>query len=137
MNPNAQDPKQNLQTKKPSTGSSKLGAVLSVLALILSAIGSGLIHADYRSKQPLTNTAEKVDDAVASGTLHVFSSLLGVPFLVIGIVLGLVAIVFVVLRLRKVKIGGLVFSVIWVVISVWALKVAIAAFNVIKASPSN
>jgi hypothetical protein len=95
-----------------------------------------LIHADYKTRQPLNGTAEKVADKAASGTAHIFSSLIGVPFLCVGIFLGLLAIVFAIVRLRKVKTGGLVFSVIWVLISIGAIKIAIAAFSVIKAHPS-
>lgn len=132
MKPNTQ----TTQVKQASSGSSKTGAVLSVIALILSAIGYGLIHADYKTKQPLNGTAEKVADKAASGTAHVFSSLIGVPFLCLGIFLALLAVVFVIMRLGKAKAGGLVFSVIWILVSVWALKIAIAAFSVIKAHPS-
>jgi hypothetical protein len=131
MKPNTQT--QNTVAKASSTGSSKTGAILSVIALILAAIGSGLIHADYRSKEPLNTTAEKAGDAVASGTVHVFSSLIGVPFLAIGIFLSILAVVFVVLRLAKVKGGGLFFSVLWILISVWAFKIAVGAFQVISA----
>jgi hypothetical protein len=132
MKPNTPSP----QVKKDSTGSSKASALLSVIALLLSSTGYGLIHADYKTRQPLNGTAEKVADKAASGTAHIFSSLIGVPFLCVGIFLGLLAIVFAIVRLRKVKTGGLVFSVIWVLISIWAIKIAIAAFNVIKAHPS-
>lgn len=132
MKPNTQTP----QVKQASSGSSKTGAVLSVIALMLSAIGYGLIHADYKTKQPLNGTAEKVADKAASGTAHVFSSLIGVPFLVVGIVLSILAVIFVVIRLGKVKGGGLLFSVVWILISVWAFRIAIAAFSVIKAHPS-
>lgn len=124
---------QNPVAKKPSTGSSKVGAILSILALILAAIGYGLIHADYKTKEPLNGTAEKAGDVVASGTAHVVSSIIGVPFLVGGICLGLLAILFVIIRLRKVKVGGLLFSVLWVIVAAWAIKIAIAAFSVIKA----
>ena len=129
MKPNTVNP----QVKQASNGSSKTGAILSILALILSAIGYGLIHADYTTKEPLNGTAEKVADKAASGTAHVFSSLIGVPFLCIGIFLGLIAVIMTVIRLRKVKAGGLVFSLIWILISAWAIKIAIAAFSVIKA----
>lgn len=132
MKPNTQTP----QVKQAASGSSKAGAVLSVIALILSAIGYGLIHADYKTKQPLNGTAEKVADKAASGTAHVFSSLIGVPFLVVGIVLSILAVIFVVIRLGKVKAGGLLFSIVWILISVWAFRIAIAAFSVIKAHPS-
>jgi hypothetical protein len=131
MKPTTQTP--NTQAKAPSSGSSKVGAILSIVALIVSAIGYGLVHADYSTKEPLNGTAEKAADKVASGTAHVYSSLIGVPFLVIGIFLGLLAILFVIIRLRKVKTVGLVFSVVWILLSAWAIKIAIAAFSVIKA----
>jgi hypothetical protein len=131
MQPNTQNP--NIVTKKPSTGSSKTGAVLSILALILSGIGYGLIHADYSSREPLNGTAEQVGDKVASGTVHVFSSLIGVPFLAVSIFLGILAIIFVIIRLTKVKGTGLVFSILWILLSAWAIKIAIASFSIIKA----
>ena len=134
MQQNTQTPK--TVVKKPSTGSSKTGAVLSVVSLILSAIGYGLIHADYKTKEPLNGAAEKAADAAASGTAHVFSSLIGVPFLAFGIFIALIAIIFIVIRLRKTKTGGLVFSIIWILIAFWAIKIAVAAFSVIKAHPA-
>lgn len=134
MKPDTKTP--NTQVKQPSTGSSKVGAVLSVVSLILAAIGYGLIHADYSTKEPLNGTAEKAADKVASGTAHVFSTFIGVPFLAVGIFLSILAVVFIVTRLRKVKAGGLVFSIIWILISVWAFKIAIAAFDVIRAHPN-
>lgn len=138
MQPNTQNQSAvSKAPKKSSTGSSKTGAVLSVLALALSGIGYGLIHADYRTKEPLNGTAEKAADTVASGTAHVYSSLIGVPFLVGGIFFGLLAIVFVVIRLRKVKSSGLLFSLIWIFLAVWAIKIAIVAFDVIKAHPAS
>lgn len=135
MQQNTQNP--SSVAKKPSAGSSKTGAVLSIVALILSAIGYGLIHADYKTKKPLNGAGEKAADAVASGTGHVFSTFIGVPFLAVGIFLGLLAIVLVIVKLRKVKAGGLVFSILWILISIWAIKIATAAFSVIKAHPSN
>ena len=134
MQANAQN--QNILAKKPSTGSSKVGAVLSVVSLIVSAIGYGLIHANYKTKEPLTTTSQKVGDTVAAGTAHVYSSLIGVPFITLGIFLGLLAILFTVIRLRKVKTGGLVFSVIWVLIAIWAIRLAIVSFQVIRAHPA-
>ncbi len=130
-------PNQSTVAKKPSTGSSKTGAILSIVSLGLSGIGYGLIHADYSTKEPLNGTAEKAADKVASGTAHIYSSLIGVPFLAFGIFIALLAILFTLIRLRKVKAGGLVFSVIWIVVAIWAIKIATAAFSVIKAHPAS
>ena len=127
------DTKTQTPVKKPSKRASITGGVLAVIGWALAGIGSLLIHADYRSDQPLTSTAEKVDDAVASGTLHVFSVFVGVPFLVGGIVLGILAIIFTLIRLRKARSAGLVLSVVWLILAAWALQLSIAAFDTIKA----
>lgn len=130
---NSPAPGQSTQLKKPSSKPSIAGAVLSILGLILSAIGSALVNSKYKPEQTSTTAAEKAGEAVASGTWRVLATIFSVPFLVVGIVLGLLAVLFTVLRLKKVKIGGLVLSVFWILISVWAIKIAISAFQVIKA----
>ncbi len=128
---------QNIVSKKPSSGSSKTGAVLSVIALIFAAIGSALIHSKYKPVEAVTTTAQKVDVAVAGGTWHVLATLFGVPLLAIGICLGLLAILVTVVRLRKVKAGGFIFSVLWILLGIWAIKISTAAFKLISAHRVN
>lgn len=124
---------QKTPPKKPSGRASITGAILAVLALLAAAIGSGLIHSKYKADKPVTTAAEKIGDQVASGTWHMLASLLGVPFLVGGIALALLAALFIVLRLRKVNVVGGAFSVVWLLICAWAVKLAVAAFQLIKA----
>lgn len=121
-----------IQTKKPK--GSITGFVLAILSLIASGFGSLLVHANFHSKQPLTTTSEKVGDTVAAGTGHVVSSLISVPFLAVGIALAIIAAVFVLARLGKhLKAGGLVFSVVSILLGIWSFSVAVNAFSLLKA----
>lgn len=131
MQPKTQN--QNTAAKKPSTGSSKTGAVLSILALILSAMGSALVNSRWKSAEPVTTAGEKVGEAIGSGTWRVLAVIFSLPLILAGLVLGALAITLTLVRLRKVKAGGLVFSVLWVILGIWAIKLAIAAFQVMKA----
>jgi hypothetical protein len=131
MKPNTQT--QNTVSKKPSTGSSKTGAILSVLALILSAMGSALVHSKYKADVPINTVAEKAGEAVTSGTWRVLATIFSIPLLIGGLLLGGLAILLTLIRLGKVKVTGLLFSVLWIFLGVWAIKIAIDAFQVIKA----
>lgn len=124
---------QNPQPKKSSAGSSKTSAILSVLALVFAAIGAALIHSKYKPTEAVTTTAQKVDVVVASGLWHGLATIFAVPLLVAGISLGILAIVLSVIRLRKVRVGGLAFSILWILLSIWAIKIAAAAFKLISA----
>jgi len=100
----------------------------------LAAIGDGLVHAHYKSAEPITSTSGKVGDAVASGTGHVVSSLIGLPFLVIGFALAAIAVVFVLARLTKgLKFGALFFSAFSLLLSIWSFSLVITAFSLLKA----
>lgn len=121
------------QPKQVSNRASIAGGVLSIIALILSAIGSGLIHSNIKTDATGYDKATQVATAAADTTVSVTVKLIGVPFISFGIFLALLAILFTVLRLRKTKSGGLVLSVLWIILSVWAIKLAVAAFSLIKA----
>ena len=118
-------------TKKVSHRASITGGVLSIIALASGAIGSGLVHANLHT--PATTTAQKIDAAVADTTISVFAKLISVPFLVAAICLAGLAIIFTIIRLKKVKAGGLLLSVVWIALSGWALQLSIAAFQILKA----
>ncbi|MFA5003836.1 MAG: hypothetical protein WC498_00990 [Candidatus Saccharimonadales bacterium] len=119
-------------TAKPKGSIS--GFVLAVLSLILSAIGSGLVHAHFNGTKPATTTVEKAGGAVANGTVHVVSTLVAMPFLVVGFALAVFAVILVVVRLRKkLKAGGLLFSVVSLLLSIWSFGLVIGAFSLIKA----
>jgi hypothetical protein len=118
--------------KKSSHHASITGAVLSITGLLIAGLASLLVHANYHSKDVTTN-AEKVDDAVANGTIHILAVLLSVPLLVGAFTLAGLAILFTILRLRKVGFGGLVASVIWLALSAWTIQIVIAVFDMIKA----
>lgn len=107
------------------------------MSLISSGIGNLLIRAKYTPTGPTTGSVEnEVGHAVATGTTSVLGALLGVPFLVGGIALALVAIIFIILRIRKVRVGGFIFSGIAVALLVWSVSAAISAFDLIKADPA-
>lgn len=126
----------SVPAKKPSHRTSITGGVFAILSLIASSIGSAMIRTDFRPEHVANNTASKVDAVVTTTTVHVTASLLAVPFLVGGIVLALLAILFTLIRLRKVRAGGLLFSLVWLALSAWSLQLAIHAFNLLKANPS-
>lgn len=118
---------------KTSHKGSITGFILAVLSLVSSGIANLAINAKYSPTGPTTGSLEnEAGHAVATGTTSVLGTLFGLPFLVLGIFLGLLSILFVVLRLRKVHAGGLLFSIIAVLLSVWSLSIAFAAFDVIK-----
>ncbi len=107
--------------------------MLSLLALFFSGVGSFLINVRYDSATANNSTAEQVGDKAASGLLHVVSVLMGVPFLIAGIILAGVAILMTIAKLRKVKVTGVIISALWLGLSVWAVKIALVAFDLIRA----
>lgn len=126
-----QKPVAPVAAKKSAAGSSKTGAILSVLALIFAAIANALINARY--KPTVNGSAEKVDAAISGGILHILAVLLSVPMLIAAFALAALAIVLTIIKLRKVKATGWFTSAIWILLSIWALKIAAGAFELIKA----
>lgn len=131
MNANTASPAS--QVKEPSHRASVTGGVLSIISLVLSAIGSGLVHANIKTNASGYDTVTKATTAAADTTVNATVKLIGVPFLAVGIFLAVLAVIFTVIRISKAKNGGLVFSVIWILVAVWSFKIATAAFSVIKA----
>lgn len=126
------------EVKKPSTKPSITGGILSILALLSAGIAYFLTHAEDRSHTEVTTAVGKVDSGpVADIASQSVTGILSMPFVVVAVVLALGAIVFTVLRLRRVKAGGFIWSVIWVLLSVWAISIASGALNVLKADPAN
>lgn len=121
--------------KKPSTKASITGGILSVLAFISSGIASILVHLDQKSTGA-TNDIERAGGAIADGITTALFAILSVPFAVGGIVFAILAIIFTLLRLRKVRIPGLIFSIVFVMLSVWAFTTAVGVFNMVKADPA-
>lgn len=121
--------------RKPSTKASITGGILAVLAFLSSGIATILVHLDTTSKDAVHNDLERAGGAVADGITMALFAILSVPFAVGGIVLGVLAIIFTALRLRKVKVAGLIFSIIFVALSLWAFATAVSVFDMIKADP--
>jgi protein-S-isoprenylcysteine O-methyltransferase Ste14 len=125
-------------TKQPGHSGSVAGLVLSIFALFSSATGYALIHAKFKNA-PSTATnvvdkaVEKGTTAAANGTGHVVLDLIAVPFLVFGIVLAILAVVLIALRMRKVRVGGLLLSLVGMGLALWGFLLAVNTFNVIKA----
>lgn len=130
MQPNNKTP--STTTTKPA-GSSKTGAILAILALAFAAIGHVIADARFKSQTPVTNASERAGELVAQGATRGLATVLSMPMLLAGICLGILAIVLTVIKLRKVRGGGIVFSVVWIALSVWAIKIAAAGFDLIKA----
>ncbi len=124
-------------TKKPSTKPSITGGVLSIIALASSGIAHFLTHSEDRSTTTVTTAVGTAKDGpIADAAGNAVTGVLSVPFSVLAIFLALLALIFTVIRLGKVKAGGMVWSVIWILLSVWAISVAIGAIGVLKADPA-
>jgi len=122
--------------KKVSHKPSITGIILALLALLSSGIANFFIHMKYTPTGPTTGSVDReVGHAVATGTTTVLGAIFGVPFMVGAIVLGLIAVVFIVIRLRKVKVAGAILSVIALGLAFWAISISIGLFDLIKAQP--
>lgn len=128
---------QETQTKKPSTRSSITGAVVSLLALASAGIAHFLTHSDSRTTTEVTTAVGTVNSGpVADVASDSISGVLSMPFIVIAVVLAGLSLLFTVLRLRKVKAVGLVVSVIWIVVAIWAVMIAFGALETLRADPA-
>ena len=135
MQPAAQTPQ--VKQKKVSHSASITGIILAVLSLISTGIGNLLIRAKYTPTGPTTGSVEnEVGHAVATGTTAVLGAVLGVPFLVGGITLALISVIFIAFRITKIRVWGFIFCAIAVVILAWSVSAAIGAFDLIKADPA-
>lgn len=126
--------------KAPSTKPSITGGILSVLALLSSGIANFFAYADAngRTHTEVTTAVGTVDSGpVAHIASRSVSAIISLPFIVGAVVFALTAIIFTLIRLRKVKATGLVLSVVWIVLSVWAIVVAIGALDTFRATPAN
>ncbi len=57
-------------------------------------------------------------------------------FIVGAIVFALLALLFIILRLRNVKVSGLIFSIIVGALSIWSMVVSIGLMSLLKADPA-
>lgn len=118
--------------KKSSTRASITGGILSVLSLLISALGYAFAQADFKTVQNAHGVTVK-SDVVTQATGRTFSVIMSLPFLVAGMMLAGLAIIFTIIRLRKVKTTGLLISVLWLALSVWAIHLVLIGFSDIKA----
>lgn len=117
----------------PSHKGSITGFILALVSLAFSAIGHVIITAKYKPTGPTTGSIEnEAGHAVATGTTSVLGALFGYPLLVVGILLAFVSIIFLLIRLRKVRVGGLLFSLLAGALAIWSLNIAFDAFDLIK-----
>ena len=122
--------------KKVSHKGSITGFILALVSLTSSGIAHLVINAKYTPTGPTTGSIEaEAGHAVATGTTSVLGAIFGMWFLVGAIVIALLATVFIVVRLPKVKMGGLIFSIIAMAIVAWSLSLAFGGFDLIKADP--
>lgn len=137
MKPQNQPPTQQaIKTKTPSTKPSITGGIFSILALIVAGIAHFLTHAESRTNTEVTTPFGKVDDGpVADIAEKSVTGILSMPFIVVAVLFAIIAIIFTLIRLRKVKVTGLVFSLIWLGLSIWAIVIASGAMQVISADP--
>lgn len=120
--------------KKDSHKASITGSILALVSLITAGLANWVVHAQYTPKGPTSGTVEReVGHAIATGTTTVLGTLFGGFFSAFAIVFALLALVFIALRLRKVKLGGLLFSVAAVCLAIWSIAISVGVFNLIKA----
>lgn len=124
---------QTVAKTNSSKKGSKTGFILTLISLGASAFGSLLAHAHSSPKGPNNTAGEKVGNAVANGTSHVLGAIFGVPFLCLGIALAIIGVIFVVIRLKNIRVSGIVLGTFSVLLAVWSMKIAIAAFSYLKA----
>jgi hypothetical protein len=127
----ATTPRPNVSHKGSITG-----FVLALLSLVSAGIANALVHAKYTPNGPTTGSVDReVGHAVATGATTTLGALFGMLFIVGAIILAIVALVFIVIRLRNVKVGGLVFSLVSGAIAVWSFVIAAGALEFISAKP--
>lgn len=125
------------QPQKQSHKPSITGGVLAVLALVSAGISHFLTHAESRSTTEVTTPVGTVDSGpVADVASNSITGVLSMPFIVVAITLGLLSLLFTVLRLRKVKTAGLLMTIVFAVLAVWAITIAIGAMDTLKADPA-
>jgi len=126
-----------VQEKKTSHKPSITGIILAILSLISSGIANFSINAKYTPTGPTTGSFEaEAGHAVATGTTSVLGALFGLPFLVGAIGLGLLSLVFITIRIPKLRVAGFIFSAIAVALVVWSISMALGNFELIKADPA-
>lgn len=133
MKPNTQT--QNT-TKQPSTKPSITGGILSILALLSSGFAHLILALNSSSKtspEAAHGAVEKAGVAVSNGSFTALAVVISTPFAFVGVGLGLIALIFTLMRLGKVKSSGLMFSILWIVLAVWAIKAGIDIFSMVKA----
>lgn len=135
MNPNT--PQQNVP-KVPSTRPSIAGGIFSILALMSAGIAHFLTHSESRTHTTVTTAVGTVDSGpIAHAASKSVTGILSMPFIVVAILFALLALLFTVIRLRKVKAGGMVWSLIWIGLSIWSFMLASGALNTLKANPAS
>lgn len=122
---------------KISHKASITGIILAVLSLISSGIANFSINAQYSPTGPTTGSVEaEVGHAVATGTTSVLGAIFGLPFLVGAIGLGLLSLVFIAIRIPKLRVVGYIFSALAVLIVLWSISMALGNFELITADPA-
>ena len=122
-----------VKTRKPKT--SIVGLILSVIAWILAEVGWGLVNAQFKpTGTSSSQTANQIATKASEATGHIVASLIGLPFLVIGFTLGIVAILLVLISLRNgIRTKNAIVSTIAIALSTWGFYLIIGAFAVLKA----
>lgn len=136
--PTKSSPKQAAPAASPQKTSHKAsitGSILAVASLAFAGIANAVVRAEYMPNGPTSGSVDReVGNAIATGTTSALGAIFGMMFIVCAIVLALAALAFIVIRLRKVKLGGWVFSIVAGALAVWSLAISIGAFDVIKAN---
>lgn len=120
--------------KKVSHLASIIGSILAVISLLLSGFAYALVHLNDGSHAPTDGDINKqVGHAVDTVTTTVLGGLFGGMFSAFAIALAIAAIIFIALRMRKVKLGGLLFSLAAGALAIWSFVISYGVFDLIKA----
>lgn len=103
----------------------KGGASASIGAILFSAMGYAFVNMRYNPEK--SNAGE----AIAKGATESLATIAGIPMLIGGGILGVIAIILVITKLRSAKATGWILSIIWIGLSAWAIKLAISGFSLI------
>lgn len=115
-----------------------MGGVFSILALIGAGIAHFLTHSESRSHTTVTTAVGTVSNGpIAQVASKSITGILSLPFIVGAICFALLAMLLTVLRLRKVKAGGLFWSIVWILLSIWSISLAAGALSTLKAHPAS
>ncbi|MGH7241080.1 MAG: hypothetical protein ACREGB_02160 [Candidatus Saccharimonadales bacterium] len=132
------NPPKTTTPKPPSTKPSIVGGIFSILALMSAGVAHFLTHSESRSHTTVTTAVGTVRSGpIAHAASKTVTGILSLPFIVVAICFALLALLLTMIRLRKVKVAGLFWSIVWVLLGIWSISLAVGALTTLKAHPAS